>query len=176
MNSIRQQKEFTRSNSSGFTLIEMIVYVGVLAIILVGLVHMVLAVSSTFNEIRAARQLNHSAFLFVDRFVREVRDADSVTTGASTFDAHPGEVTVNTGGTSVRFYIDNGVLKLDRGGSYEGDLTVPGVSVDSIIFRHMDSTLSELVRLEVTLTSTSGKASRTETFYTSAVTRGAYAE
>ena len=166
----------TTSNSSGFTIVEMVVYVAVLALIVAGVVNMILAVSSTFSELRATRQLNRSASVVLDRFVRDVRDAESVVVGSSVFDIHPGELVLSygVGSPQVRLYVDGGTMKIDRGGGYEGDLTVPGVSVTNFMFRHITNSTSESARLEITLESVSGKASKTETFYTTAVVRGAY--
>jgi len=163
-------------NKKGFTFVEMVVYVGVLALILAGVINMVLAVSSTFGELRATRQLNRSASILLDRFVREVRDANSVVSASSVFDTHPGELVLEYGSGvgQVRLYVDNGVVKIDRGGNYEGDLTVSGVSATSFVLRHSVGGVSEVVRLEVTLESSSGKGSAMETFYTTAVVRGAY--
>lgn len=166
-----------RNSTTGFTIVEMIIYVSVLALILVGVVQMILAVSSTFNELRATRQLNRSAVVLLDRFVREVRDAESVVVDSSVFDTHPGELTISVEGTNVRFYVDGGVVKLDRGGAYEGDLTVPDVSATSFVFRRSTpGSISETIRLEVTLESISGSGSAIETFYTTAVMRGPYGQ
>jgi len=162
---------------AGFTIIEMVVYVGILALILAGVVNVTLSVSSTFSELRATRQLNRSAAVLLDRFVREVRDARSVVVGSSAFDAHPGELTLDYGAgvPQVRFYLDGGVVTLDRGGASEGDLTAPGVSATTFIFRRIESgSVSEAVRLEVTLESTSGEGFAAETFYATAVVRGGY--
>jgi len=164
--------------AKGFTIVEMIVYIAVLALVLAGVINMVLAVSSTFGELRAARQLNRSAALVLDRFSREVRDANAVVLAGSVFDTHPGELVLDygVGVPQVRFYLDGGTVKIDRGGSYEGDLTVPYVSTADFVFRRMAGDNSELVRLEMTMTSTSGKASKTETFYASSVVRGSYGQ
>jgi len=164
--------------TKGFTLVEMVVYIGILALILAGVVNMVLAVGSTFGELHTARQLNRSARVALEVFVREVRDADSVNSGASVFDTNPSQVALirPISGESPRIYVEGGTLKLDRGGTYVGDLTLPGVSVDSFVISSVPTSNPNALRLQMTLSSSAGKATKTETFYATAVTRGLYGQ
>lgn len=161
---------------AGFTALEMVIYAGVLALIVVGVVQAVLTMSGTFGRLKATRALTASAAIALDRFVFEVREAASVDTdpGDSTFNAHPGMLTVVRPDLSTAvFSLDGPALLIDSGSGSE-TLTSSSVSVNNLVFRHLSSISSEAVRMELTLEAFDGETTTSETFYTTAVLRGSY--
>lgn len=156
---------------------ELVVYVAVFAFLSVVVVNAILAVTSAFFTIRTERNVNTAASTAIERVTRETRLAISVNTLASTFDAHPGRLTLNTtdvNGVSatVEFYIENGTMKVKENGVAAGTLTPSAIAVDTFIARLITSGSVQAVKIEFTLHDT--RRGNTKTFYNTALLRGSY--
>jgi type II secretory pathway pseudopilin PulG len=167
------------SNTKGFSLPEMIIYVALLALMFLAIMNAVLGMGKGVAVLGAARMLNNSALSSMERMVREIRQASSVDQGQSTFNANPGKLVLNTtdsGGnsTTVEFSVSSTTLIVKQGGITLGPLTIGSTTVDSLIFRSIATSTSQAVRVEMTLTSQGISQSKTGTFYSTAVLRGSY--
>ena len=166
-----------RCSSRGYTLMELVVYVAVFALLSVVVVNAILSVAGTFLVIRAERNVNTTANTALERVVRETRLAIGVDTFASTFGAHPGRLTLNTTDTNgiaatVEFYIENGTLKVRENGVDAGALTPSTVAIDTFIMRFITVGSVQAVKIELTLHDTRGGTARS--FYNTALLRGSY--
>lgn len=166
-------------STRAFSLVEAAVYVGLLALVLVTVANTTLLMSRAYRELRASRHIQSSAVTALDRMVRDIRNARSVTVGASTLGVTPGvltlETTTATGSPQTfQFYISNGALRMKQDGGDIGPLTLPGVSVSSLIFRHFVTAVSQAVKIELTLSSGTGSSTRIANFYSTARLRGSY--
>lgn len=164
---------------SGFTLVEIIVYIAILGVLSVVAVNTLLLIHRSLADIRVKRMLNETAAVVMERTVRVIRDAKAVNVGASTFDASPGVLSLTgseTPALTYTFFRTSGTLNLVIGSASPEALTPPGVTVTSLIFRHITaSTTSHAIRVEVTLAASSGRATTTQNFYDTAVLRNSYA-
>jgi len=164
--------------SAGYSLIEMVVYIAVFAVLSVVIVNGLLTITSSFLKIRTERAINNTALLAIDNIVRESRLANSVDILNSTFDATPGRLTLNTTindlpGT-VEFYIDNGQLKVRENSIDAGILTPPSIVLDNIVFRLITNGSAQAVKIEITMHDSRDKAYVQKTFYNTALLRGSY--
>jgi len=166
----------TKSNlEKGYSLVEMIIYVSILSIISVVLVNTTLSFTTSYRDLRALRNIDHSAIDVMERMTRDIRSATSIDTLNSTLGSNPGVlVLVKTNGavsTTTRFYLDNGTAKVDLNGVYFGPLTLEGTEVTSMVFRKMDSPVSSAVKIEMTITSAVGGVSKSKKFYSTIVVK-----
>lgn len=163
----------------GFTLIEMIIYVAILGIISVLTISAVLTLLGVFSEVRVSRDVSNAATVSLERIIREVRFADSIDVGASTFDLSPGRLTLNTkdssgANTTIEFFVSGNMLRVKESGVDSGALIGQNVTTDNLIFRSVPGINSNAIRAELTLTATRGNSQKTRTFYSTAVLRGGY--
>ena len=166
-----EEKAVTRR---GFTLIEMLVYIAILSIATAIALSSVIAFSDSFINFKISRNITTAALTSMERMTRDIRSANSIDTGSSTFDAHPGRLTFLTGEVSttvVEFYIDNGVLKVKEDGVEIGALTRSEIVVTNLVFRQLDSGISKAVRIEITLESTVGSSVKSNKFYSTVLIR-----
>jgi len=177
------KKDSARSASPqkvwGFTLMEMIIYVTIVSVIFVLVVNTLLILSRSYKSIKLTNDVNNSATISLERIIREIRFSNSVNTGSSILDTNPGKLVLNTTDVSgspqtLNFYIEDGILKLDKDTTFFGNLTRDNVEVTNLIFRHINASTSEAIKVEMELTGTEGNATKVESFYTSAVLRGSY--
>ena len=164
------------SNQRGFTLLEMIVYVTILSLITVVLVNTLLSFSGAYREVRMHRAIDNSALTAFERMTRDIRGARNVVVNQSVLGTHPGVLTLNTVGTSVstttRFYIEDGVVKVDVNGVYSGPLTLARTAVTQLSFQRLVSTSSEAVKVDMTVEYVYGSTTKTKNYYTTVILKG----
>lgn len=163
-----------KTTHHGFTLVEVLVYIAVLVVVAMGGVASLLGLSSSIARNTMAREMNESAALTLERIVRDIRNSETVDTGASTLGSSPGEIALVNGATTTSFSVSGGRIIIEENGTVLGPISDDSVTVDSFVARHYTSVNTELVRVVFTLSYTSGRYSDTRTYYGSAVLRGSY--
>jgi prepilin-type N-terminal cleavage/methylation domain-containing protein len=166
-----------RANSkAGFSLIEMVIYIAILALMLSVIVSVIYSLTQSNRQIRTTRLIENSAMIVLERIEREIREAETLIEGSSVFDVHPSSLTLSgeaQGGGLETTEIDfaNGRIYLHQGGVDLGAISDPDVTVDSLIFRHFESGEVEGVRVELTFSAGTSTHLRTENFYSSILLR-----
>lgn len=161
----------------GFTLVEMVIYTGFVAMLGVVAIQAILTMMNSFYMARLSRNINESAVTSLERMSREVRNAFNVNTSSSIFDASPGVLYLNTkdtngNTTTVEFYVSNGVLRVREGGVDKGPLFAKGVTVTSLIFRNITTINSKAIKIEISLADSRGLLNQTFTLYDTIQLRG----
>lgn len=165
-----------RNKIRGMSLIEMLVYVAVLALIFVLVISTIVSFTKSYKDVAANRRAERAGIDVLERISREIRDADSITVAQSTFGSNPGALTLvkTSGGTSTttRFYIDAGVAKVDVNGTYSGPLTSSRVSVTELYLYRLTNSNTEAVKIDLTVQGTSGSVTKTKSFDTTVILKG----
>lgn len=159
---------------AGFTLIEVLVYIGVLLLSAIAVVTMFFSLRDVFERNRTERELADAATEILERFGREARYATEIE-GTSVLGSSPGLLDLDQISTSTRFSLSGDDLIMEQNGSVVGALHPESISVTSLVFTKFESvSTSTAVRAAVTLSATNRFASTTKTFYTTALLRGSY--
>ncbi|HEY0980358.1 MAG TPA: prepilin-type N-terminal cleavage/methylation domain-containing protein [Candidatus Paceibacterota bacterium] len=156
-----------KNTNKGYSLLELLVYVALFAMISVLLVHSLVVLMRTYASAQGFRRLQNNGELIIERITREVRDAESISTG--TFGTHPGTLTLASGGDTVAFAVSNGAATITEN-STTGILSTSQVAVTNMVFRRITTPVGEGVKVELTLTATGGVI-RTASFYSTALLR-----
>lgn len=155
--------------TSGYSLIELLVYIAIFVFISILLINGLLSVMRTHTTSQAYRRLQHNGELVLERITREVREASNIDTG-SVFDTSPGTLalsgTDSTGmARTVTFTLSDGIVQINDNG-ISGNLTSSEVTVTSLLFRSAGTG----VKVELQMTTASGYIT-TATFYTTVMLR-----
>lgn len=153
----------------GYTLLETVVYVSILAVIVVLVLSAILNVYRAYTKTLIERNIATNGDIAMERLIRELRAATSAT-GASVFGSHPGILKLSTNKT---FSLSGSVLQISDGIASE-NLTSGDVSITNLVFYQSTSPNSTLVKIELTVAAGSGIYLKNRKFYGSAVMRGAY--
>ena len=155
----------------GYTLVEMLFYIALFAIISVFVINALITTSRAFAIARATRALNTSAEGAMERMAREIRLADAIDV-ASVFNATPGTLKMTsidaaTGNPqTMTFSLASGIVQLQKGAGTVQDITSGTVSVSSLIFRQIVGSSSPAVKIEMIINGVP--------FYDTALLRRAY--
>lgn len=155
----------------GYTLLETVIYVAILAIISILTVGSILAIYQSFGRERVERHLVLNGDTAIERILREIRRATSTDAVASTFGSHPGVFKTRGG---IRFGLSGNTLQIQEGSSPAANLTSSKVDVTNLVFYSTSSPNSTLIKVEMILEAGSGVFLKSKNFYGSAVMRGAY--
>lgn len=160
----------------GYSLVETIVYVSILSVFFVIIINSVLSFTKPYREILILRSIERTGLDSMERITREIRSASSVDLVNSTLGSSPGVLaltsTYNGISTTTRFYIDNGTLKMDINGSYQGPLSTPNTSVTNLVFRRLTNSVSTAVKVDMTVESSVGSTTKTKKYYSTVILKG----
>lgn len=156
-----------------FTLIEILIYIAILVLLSVGVVQIVLTLTSGAKELRTERRIQAAAETGLETLIREIRQASDVILGSSVFGSNPGTLVLKTvqppgSQTSVNraFSLSSSRLQRQDGSGPAEFITGPEASISELIFWHSVATSSSLITIKLT--------SGDKTFYGSAVLRAKY--
>lgn len=164
----------------GFSLIEIIIYIAILAVISVLVVETIVGASEVFGKARVKRALTLEGRSAMERMMREIRLATSVDTVGSVFGGHPGRLKLNTVVSSsdstptVREFLISGKNVVLREGSQDISL-LSSASTTNLVFRYIQSgDTSEAIKIELGIEDGAGRNFIHANFYSTAVLRGSY--
>ncbi len=163
----------------GFTLIESIIYAALASLLVITCFTLLFNMMRVYANFRSARTLTHSATVGLDRILREIKQASSVDTANSTFNASPGRLKLNTtdssgNPTTIDFYVRGNVIVAQNGSGVVATTTDEALQITNLIFRNHPTTNSEAVSIELTLTDSRPATARSAKFYGTGVLRGSY--
>jgi len=150
----------TLHNQRGSTLIEFIIYVGLIAVVLTTAVMLMAEMLRAQAKSTALAEASRHARFGMSRVLAEIREADSVNVGSSTFGANPGTLSLATtsGGTNPTvFTVASGALMVQQGAGSPIALTGGNVTVSDFTVTNLSVTgRSKVVRVRLTVTSSGG--------------------
>ena len=165
--SMNYKKNSSQTARLGFTFLEIILYLGITSVVLLS----ILQIGQNFivSNVKAERQrsISENGRLAFHQLTLKIRGADDVTVGSSTFNIHPGVLTLDYpgSGTDVIFdtylksvTLNNGTsvtlrkLRMKDGGASYQDVTNDEVDVTRFVVRNLtQSTEPKNIQIELTL-------------------------
>lgn len=166
------------NKKSGFTLVEMVIYVAFFSILSALAVGATIMVMKAFYSLRLTQSVNESATVAVERLSREIRSAYDFDTTQSTFGTNPGRLTLKTKdatgvNTTVEFYMDtSNQLGLKEGGVDRGSLVTRNAVFTNLVFWPITTTNSKAIKIEATIQDARSETVQSANFYDTIVLRG----
>ena len=160
-----------RHNRSGFTLVEIVIYMAVLFIFLLAVTQYAITMVQTAQKARTVHEVEQNARFAMERIVREIQSANGINTGSSTFASHPGVLSLShdiAGEDPTVFDLSGGQLRITQGaGGTPYALTSNDVTVSNLVFTNL-SIVDRTQNIHVAMTVTQSNV--TDTAYTSTIT------
>jgi type II secretory pathway pseudopilin PulG len=156
----------------GFSLIELVVYMGILMLVSAGSVTLLLSLQNQVYRYQANQALTRNATSILERAMFDIRGADTVSSG--TFNSNPGALTLLNGATSTAYTVSSGNLNVSVNGGAPAPLTGNAVSATNVVFNQYDNGVSKAIRLSLTLQTTVRGVTVTETFTDTGVLLSSY--
>ena len=164
-------KGLHRAESSGFSIIEILVYISILVFMLAIILEVVVSVTRRERIATSTRDIENSAVLVAERITRETRQAQSINLSSSILGVHPGKLVLDGESRTLEFHLINGRINLKENGVDAGPLTSSTTKVTNLKFTRSATSTTEAIRTELTLESGTSTYYKTETFYFSSSIR-----
>lgn len=162
----------SKQRLQGFSLIELVVYMGILVLVSAGSVTLLLSLQNQVYRYQANQALTRNATSVLERVMFDIRASDTISGG--TFGSNPGALTILNGATSTAYTVSGGNLYVSVNGGTSAPLTGDPVSAASVVFDQFSNGVSKAVRIKVTLQTTVRGVSVSETFTDTAVLLSSY--
>ena len=165
-----------RPATEGFSLVEMLVYIFILALMLSVITNIVVSVIRSGRIIQSLRNVENSFMISLERVTRETRQAESVDLVSSVLNANPYQLVLKSTDAlgnprTVAFYLSSGVLMFSENGVEAGALTQTDAQVSNLVFRRFSGPTTEGIRTEITIESGTSTHYRSNNFYFSTILR-----
>lgn len=167
---------------SGFSLVEMLVYIGVLVIIFLMVVATSFSFSNSYRILAALRASDHAGINVLEPMTRAIRSAGSVIVSQSVLDANPGTLALFEGqgsnSTTTQFYLQNGTAEMTVtvngvvDSLLTGPLTTSNEHVTSLVFNLLSTSTASAVKIDMTAIGQSGQVTESKNFHSTIVLRG----
>lgn len=163
---------------SGYSLIELLVYVALFAVVLIIFVQGAIELLNTYAQYSANRIVRNTSLELFERVGHELRDAQTINVSSSVFTTHPGTLAYITNEDEMNMnssiILDNGSLLLYEESNLVGPLTPEEIEVSDFVLYHLNNTSSEMVVIEVTLSTTKRNVTVEKSYRDAFVLRGSY--
>jgi competence protein ComGC len=165
-------KKQKNSEGTGFTLVEMLIYVALMTIITIIIVQVLMVVLKSNKISFAEINIRNSGYTAMEGMLREIYASENIATTSS------GVLEMNQGTNIVRFAVLSDLsLNFYEGAGTPilvGPLTSKGILVKSLIFTPINTGKSKAIRIQMQLESTINDQTKSNWFYGTAILRGSY--
>lgn len=157
--------EMFNYKNRGITIIETLIYMVIVTIVFSVIAQSLVFIVRTHQSIKLRQSLESSGTISMERILREIRNASSIDLINSVFGSSSGKLALdgtdqNGNAYTMVFDTSGGTLNLSKNGGAPGALSAPKISVDSLIFSHLATSTSDGIRVEISLSGTSGADSK----------------
>lgn len=181
----KAQKNSSMSKSTtGFTLVEMIIYIAIMTIITTALMRSLVVVFNSNRASFADTNIRNSAYSAMENMIREIRSSQSIDKVNSTlYPSQSGILQLNQVDSAGNPYIvrfstsSNLSLNFSEGSttaSLLGPITLNGTKVMNLRFTPINTGNSQAVRIEMNLSATVNGQTKSQWFYSTVILRDSY--
>ncbi|MBU1557540.1 hypothetical protein KKC45_01105 [Patescibacteria group bacterium] len=172
-------KKINRVKNSGFSLLEVLIYVASLIFVLAIVTNTFLLMSKSYVGIKISQNINNSAINILERMTREIRWSSGVDSMNSVFNLNSGVLILNTVDNlgeivEKQFYLENGSVMIKEGTDEPKSLNTGDVQVNKMFLVLGDSGVSTAIKIELEIEGSFRDKIKTKTFYDSVVMREGY--
>lgn len=161
----------------GYTLVELIVYIAIAAVVLLAIVSAVEYAYVFYRQLTVGPRVDQAGAAAAERIIRDIRTGSSVDLTESTFGVPLGELTITAGDgatTSKKFYVDSGELEYQEGSADPVALSPADMYVSRFLLNYLSTGESQAVRFELELTYPTDAGTSTRSYTGLAILRHSY--
>jgi len=170
------KKNILKSNTKGFTLVEMMIYLSLMTIIAIVIVHTLVVVLKSNRNSFTENIIRNAGYGAMEAMNRGIHGSDNILVISSGMlqmsQINPTKIVQFSTSSEGRLNLYEGLVSNNL--SLLGPLTSKDVVVKSLIFKPISTLKSKAVRIEMNLTTTVDNQTKSEWFYNTVILRGSY--
>ena len=147
---------FKDKNGAGFTLIETLIYLAIVAVAVGSFVVFSISVSGSRNKTFVIQEVQANARTAIQIMSQKIRAAEGINTAASTFGVDPGVLSlavsdISKDPTVFELDQDDGILRITEGTASPVVLVSDEVKITNLVFTNLTSGGKGNIRIELTV-------------------------
>ena len=163
-----------KNSNKGFSLVEMIFYIALFALLTIVIVKTLVTMTKSFKEVSVQREITQGGEI-LERISREIRQANKINTAVDV----EGDFRLDSKDESgnyklVEFVLTNSNIRLLENNNYIGDLNSPNIKVTTLNFYKLATAQGNAVRIFLTISSKHDSKNRSYSYQNTVVLRGNY--
>ena len=168
---------YKKTQKSGFSLVETVIYIGLMTVILFSLFSFIDSASRTYLVLKSSRSIERSAINIIDNLNNQVRMSSKIDIPNTIFDNDLGSIALiaydDAGySTTTKIYMLNNQAVLSQNNVVLGPLSMSDVRVTKMIFRNMSTSTLNGFKVEMIIDNgTSSEKYMSKSFYNSYILR-----
>ncbi len=166
------------NRKKGFSLIEMLFYTAGLVIVLGAIIYLLMQMYGLYKKLTIEPRVDRVGIAIIDRIVRDVRTGDSIDLSNSELDTDAGTLMVSSFENEVsiakKFAYDSERVTYTENAGTANFLTPDDMRVTRLYFAQSTSTVSQAMKVELDITYTADKETKTKSFNGFAILRHSY--
>ena len=164
-----------KTSSSGFTLVETLVYLFIFILISSGAIGLLFSLNDLFVQYKLKQALLASGTTAMERILLEIREADSVLVADSVFaSSTAGVLVLDKGVDTIKIDTDGGDLGLYKNNALEGVLHSGAIDLVGSTYYYYEQGGVTLIRARLDLSATAGSETETWSLTGGAIIRSSY--
>ena len=137
--------ELTVKNNSGFTLVELLIYIAIIGMMMTTFVYFGMAIFDYRNKSYAVQEVQANERLALSIMSQKIRGAKDVNIASSTFNTDPGVLSLVTDNASTNPTVfsltkGDGVLQIAEGTTSTTTVTTKNAQVTNLVFTNLTAT------------------------------------
>jgi hypothetical protein len=141
-------------NNKGATLIEFLIYIGVISLITSSLMGFIISLSKIRSKNYSAQEVQGNLRTALVFMAKKIMTADEINIASSVFDVDPGELSFSKDGTNylINLNNDDGRIQFQEGSNPPVFVTSHQVKVSNLVFSNLTSSGSKSsIGIEITI-------------------------
>ncbi len=169
--------KYKKTHNLGFSLVETVIYIGLMTVILFSLISLIESASTTYLILKSSRSIERSAINVIDNLNNQVSISSRIDIPNTVFDNASGSIALisydgSGNSTSTKIYLSGNQAMLSQNNVVVGPLSLSDVRVTKLIFRNMSTSTLNGFKVEMTIDNgTSSVRYMSENFYNSYILR-----
>lgn len=165
----------------GFSLIEILIYLSIFTVLSALIINLFIVVTSSFHFTHINRKLLEAGMVSMERISQEIRLANEIDSN-STIDSLILNSQNSSGDLVITELVKDGYqLKIYKDDTGDNSADLNGINlfdqkvmVDSLIYRYINTSQSQAVKIQLSLSYSSGNNTKIANFQNTIILRGSY--
>jgi type II secretory pathway pseudopilin PulG len=180
LNFLKNKKIISNKTKTGFTLVEMLVYIALMTTITLVLVQSLVTVLKSNRSSFADINLRNAGYSAMEAMIREIHSSATIDSPSASGNILQMEQGSSSANTVVEFATtSNNVLNFYQGPNLSaisliGPLTAKSITIKNLTFTKINTGNSLAIKIQMQLSTTVNGITKSETFYDTAILRGSY--
>ena len=161
----------------GFSLVETVIYIGLMSAILLSLIYIISSASGTYYLLRNSRNIERSAINIMDTFNVQTDTATKIDLNNTKFDSATGSIALISyddvgNSTTTKIYLSGNNLMLSQNNNVLGPINLSDVRVTKFVVRNFSTSTINGFKIEMNIDNASSSVQyMSENFYNSYILR-----